>query len=386
MMPPRSVTDAWSPRSDRSAEVDPTPVDARRAVKRVLATALSKAGVCAVLGTLARGFAPLILGYHRVVEDFWGKSQDSIPGMLVSRRMLEQHLDHIGRTHRFVSLDELAAKLSTGGELPSHLAALTFDDGYRDVYEQAVPLLLRKGIPATVFVVSDLIGAKQLQIHDRLFRLLGRAGSRRERLAIVLARRMDLASVAPRQRTVVHEAAGPLSLTRALLQTLSFDELEALVGDLEAELGTAAGPDDSDLWPMDWLMLADLRKKGFVVGSHGCRHALLANESPDVMKREAEESRRRLGDGLGEPIAHFAYPDGNFNGAAVQAIDAAGYQFAYTACSHLSRERPLLTIPRRIFWERSSVDASGQFAPAILDCQIQGWFAGARDCRRRSHD
>jgi hypothetical protein len=120
---------------------------------------------------------PLVVGYHRVVDDLEGAGRHAIPAMLTSRAMLEQHLDWIGRRHRFVTLDELGQRIEDG-EPVSRLAAVTFDDGYRDLYEHAFPVLARKGIPAAAFVVTDLVGTTGLLIHDRLYVLLRRAFSR----------------------------------------------------------------------------------------------------------------------------------------------------------------------------------------------------------------
>src|ERR1019366_4751846 len=98
----------------------------------------------------------------------------SIPSMLVSRRMLERHLDWLGRRFRFISLDELGARLEAKDGREDPVAAITFDDGYRDFYDHALPLLKRKGIPAAVFVVTDLVGTRRVQAHDKLYLLLAR--------------------------------------------------------------------------------------------------------------------------------------------------------------------------------------------------------------------
>ena len=90
---------------------------------------------------------PLILGYHRVVEDFASASQTEMPSMLISRAMFERHVEWIGRSFRFVSLDEIGEQVSSGRPFADPVAAITFDDGYRDVYENAFPFLRRKGIP-----------------------------------------------------------------------------------------------------------------------------------------------------------------------------------------------------------------------------------------------
>ncbi|RPH94739.1 MAG: hypothetical protein EHM68_13630, partial [Lysobacterales bacterium] len=128
---------------------------------RVQLRSLAKTG-CAVgldwtqLGSLVgswRGLKgmPLVVGYHRVVRDFDRSDSLSISPMLTSARTFEQHLDWIGRRYRFVSLDELAVTLEKQETNGKPVAAITFDDGYRDVYQNAFPILKRRGIPSAVF-------------------------------------------------------------------------------------------------------------------------------------------------------------------------------------------------------------------------------------------
>src|SRR5689334_13028177 len=131
----------------------------RNLVKTGAASALHWSGVTRWFGK----DAPLVLSYHRVVENFALHTSNSIPAMLISTSTFERQLDWIGRRYRFVSLDELAFSMQAKGSLSKPIAAVTLDDGYHDVYEHAWPLLKRKGIPAAVFVVTDLIGSTRFQ-------------------------------------------------------------------------------------------------------------------------------------------------------------------------------------------------------------------------------
>src|SRR5687767_15139421 len=99
---------------------------------------------------------PLVMCYHRVVQDFGTSHRGSIPAMLTSREMLAQHLDWIQDRFRFASLDEITAHLEAGEPFREPVAAVTFDDGYSDIYYNAFPLLKRRNIPAAVFVVTGL--------------------------------------------------------------------------------------------------------------------------------------------------------------------------------------------------------------------------------------
>jgi hypothetical protein len=148
----------------------------RALLKAGLARGLSATGVTRAYSELSGAAGrPLVIGYHRVVENFDASARESIPAMLISSRMLEAHLDWIGRRYRFVSLDELATILETGITPKKPVAAVTFDDGYRDIYHHALPLLRRKGIPAGVFLVTELTGTSRIPLHDRLYLLLHRA-------------------------------------------------------------------------------------------------------------------------------------------------------------------------------------------------------------------
>lgn len=141
----------------------------RRLLKSGLAWGVSHAGI----GQL---HSPFVVGYHRTVDQMPDDPKATIPSLCITVKMLERQLDWIGRRYKFVSLDDL--ERASRGTQP--VAAVTFDDGYQDFYELAYPLLKRKGIPATVFVVTDLIGTLDLQIHDRLYLLLARSRSYEE--------------------------------------------------------------------------------------------------------------------------------------------------------------------------------------------------------------
>src|SRR5262249_23235734 len=115
-----------------------------------------------------------IVGYHRVVENFAESARYTIPAMLVSTATFEKQIDWLARHFLIASLDDVAVHLEEGRPFSRPVAAITFDDGYADVYHNAFPLLKGKGFPAAVFVVTNLIGTKKLQMCDRLYMCLAR--------------------------------------------------------------------------------------------------------------------------------------------------------------------------------------------------------------------
>jgi len=344
-------------------------------IKTGAASALRRTGLDRVVGSVAgSGGGPLVIGYHRVVEDFAASAETSIPSMLVSRRMLEQHLDWIGRRFRFVSLDELGARLDGSDESRDRVAAVTFDDGYQDFYDHALPILKRKGIPAGVFVVSGLVNTTDIQIHDELYLLMARRFGQRSDLSALLSR-FGIALPDLDLRT-------PYQATRALIETLPQDTLRRVIAALEAESSISADT-FRPFHSMTWEMLERVQKAGMTVGSHTRTHVLMTMESRPRMAAEARESRDEIERRLGCEVRHFAYPSGQFDDAAVTAVANAGYRFAYTVCSHRDRVLPHLTVPRILLWENSCCDHRGNFSGDILSCQIHRAFDVVSGCRER---
>ena len=66
--------------------------------------------------------------------------------------------------------------------------------------------------------------------------------------------------------------------------------------------------------------------------------------------------------------------------AVVQAVNAAGYRYAYGICRKRDPQFPMLTIPRKVLWERSCLDPLGRFSPAVMNCQTRWAFDAKQYC------
>jgi len=149
----------------------------RSYVKNAAAYAVSWARLDALAHVWLHRQIPFVVAYHRVVERLNACGPLALPAMEIRAAMLERHLDWLGRHFRIVSLDDLGARLDEpAGSKP--LAVVTFDDGYSDIFHYAFPLLKRKGIPAGVFVVTDLVGTAELPLHERFHAVLAEAWPR----------------------------------------------------------------------------------------------------------------------------------------------------------------------------------------------------------------
>ena len=336
-------------------------------IKAGAAHLLCQTSMDKVVGSLLGGRrTPLVIGYHRVVEDFASAAQTSIPSMLVSRKMLERHLDWIGRRYRFVDLNELGALLESGRPVEERIAAITFDDGYRDFYDHALPSLQKKGVPAALFVVTGLIGTTTAHIHDQLYYLLTKCNGHARFMTGLES--PDITGMRPYQAM------------RTLIESIPASELQQVIRTLQS---TGMIPEHSYDHAVSWEMLDRIHRAGVVIGSHTKNHIVMTNETRECVLEEAVGSRLELERRLGAPVRHFAYPSGSFDSVSVKAVSAAGYRFGYTSCAHRSMEHPLLTIPRTLLWEEACLDSNRAFSESIMSCQVHRVFDLVAGCRQQ---
>lgn len=341
----------------------------RRFARSVIAHGLARSGIDRAIGRLS-GVAdePLLLGYHRVLDDAAACPSRGVPSMGLRAATLEGHLAFVGRRFRFVSLDEMGERIEAG--TASGLAAVTFDDGYADFAEIAFPLLQRMGIPAALFVVTDLLDTCGGFLHDRVYLALDRA-FRRAPVSRVQALLVE------QGLPVARVPAGAFAATRALLRCLDQASLHRACAALDGEFGEAELPPRS----LSWDEVVRMSQAGLIVGSHTRTHSLLTRESPARVNEETGGSRAELERRLGTRVQHFVYPDGAFDATTVRAVKAAGYRFAYTGCQHRDADYPMLTLPRSVLWEGSTRGAMGQFSRDVLSSHLNRIFGRSGRCR-----
>jgi len=119
-------------------------------------------GARELLSTVQRravgGRRVLILSYHRVVKDFALEEKRSLASLNIAQDTFRRHLEVLQETHDIVPLDDALSVLDGSRAAARDVAVITFDDGYRDVYTHAFPVMCDMRVPAVVYVPSELIG------------------------------------------------------------------------------------------------------------------------------------------------------------------------------------------------------------------------------------
>ncbi|MEH6590962.1 MAG: polysaccharide deacetylase family protein [Halioglobus sp.] len=113
----------------------------------------------------------VILLYHHV-------STTTPASTSVTPEVFEQHLQYLADGYNVISLEQAVNTLKAGQLLPERAVVITFDDGYRNIYDNAHPLLLKYAMPYTVFVNPQMIGKYKYQLNWQQIAEMEKGGAR----------------------------------------------------------------------------------------------------------------------------------------------------------------------------------------------------------------
>jgi peptidoglycan/xylan/chitin deacetylase (PgdA/CDA1 family) len=263
----------------------------------------------------------LILGWHNV---------EGTPGFPsapeLGRQGFSDQLRLLRRLGHVVDLKRALSDLAEGRSLPSRAVALTFDDGYRDSLTIATPLLRELELPATFFLIPNVLSGTTVPWWE----VLSRAFQETSHSSLDWDNETFALTAAVRRSSY--------DAVCARLKRLDEMERQSAVGDLVDRLEPEHPVDVSGLF-LDWDGARELVRQGITIGAHSLDHAILANESPEAQRTNLSTARRDLQDQLEVEVDLLAYPNGgpeDFDAVTQAAAQEAGYRCGITTIPGLN--------------------------------------------------
>ncbi|HKB77630.1 MAG TPA: polysaccharide deacetylase family protein [Myxococcales bacterium] len=348
---------------------------ARRAVKGAAALALHYSGAQELISNVQRravgGVRVLILSYHRVVGNYPLEAERGLPTLNIARDTFRKHLEVLCQTHDVVRLDDAMEALAGRRAARRDAAVITFDDGYRDVYEHAFPVLREMNLPAVAYVPSSFIGTSKRLAHDRLWAAL----KTMEKRALGP---MSVGVGADYEGLLLHAFEGAPTPNKVLERLIADNPTGVLYGLAEMledrlRIDRADGPRGQ--LPMSWEMLREMGAYGIETGAHTAEHTVLTNQPLDEARREIAACKSVLEKGTGRPVRHFAYCNGWYSAGVAQALRAEGFTSAVTTedMPNMPGVDPY-ALKRKVLWEMSSAGILGGWSKALAACQFNDTF------------
>tara|TARA_R110002072_G_scaffold927_1_gene7371 strand:- start:19180 stop:20289 length:1110 start_codon:yes stop_codon:yes gene_type:complete len=316
---------------ERCLDFDRKSLMAGRINKReLLRRTLSVSGGIKALESLPVWNGLLVLNYHRIGtptdplldEALWSATQDDFDRQV---KMLKEGFDVIGLSELPDAIRDVQAARRLSWQA-SRFAMITFDDGYRDNYELAFPVLKANDVHGVFFVATGFIDEPRLAWWDEIAWMV--RSSTRDMIGLPenwLDGQLKLDG--SNRRSVINQ------LLRVYYR-LDGSRTEQFLNRVAEATGSGRAPADTATgqW-MTWAMIREMSDAGMDFGAHTVTHPILANLTAEEQGIELCESRLQLERRLDRPVTSLSYPVGkreSFNDETRAALRHHGFDWAFS--------------------------------------------------------
>lgn len=325
-------------------------------VRRILKPFLAKLVFQLRLASIARRFQQRdgssfqILIYHKV-----SPAVDPFAIDTVACADFERQMAYLSKNYSIRPLDELIER-SPHGEVPENAVAITFDDGYQDLYHYAFPILKKYNVPATIFLVTGFIDTPNFLWFDRVLMSF--------RNSLASSVKFSLNGVVHSLNSVAVEDKRHLALQ--VLEYLKYQppaDRDTFIENLAQELSSQNVYDEGNLL-LSWRQIQEMSQADIAFGPHTVNHSILTSIPFAEAQDEIAASIATIEEKLQKPSRVFAYPNGsakdfndqlkrllknkNFKGAVTTI---AGNNTSLTDTFELRRGRPWESSVELFAWQ-----------------------------------
>lgn len=280
----------------------------------------------------------IVLMYHGVTRNHERSEVEDYNGDHIDWVDFKKQMAYLFRYYNVISAGDLKLNIVNGKSLPDNPVLITFDDGYRNNYTTAFPILKSFKFPAIVFISPEFISRKIPLWGDSVIYSL----SNTEKESI------DLQSYGIAELLYIRNKFEKIKADKEIFMAMLNTDVEArrgVIRSITAQTGYDLSRDIfkyDDYALMSWENLKEMKAAGICVGSHGQNHLCLASLTDSKIQDEARLSTQEIRDKLGEAAVFFAYPWGGsytYNDSVKKVLKDSGYICAFTSVRGLNNVR-----------------------------------------------
>ncbi len=263
-----------------------------------------------------------ILCYHRVgVEGVPYHSR-------LGARVFESQMNYLKKHYRLVSISQMCRELEDRLVVPPTIA-ITFDDGYRDLYTHAFSVLRRLQIPATIYLIGECMQTGMVPWYDRIFSAVHSAPGPSLEFKLETTRTFKIHSPADRS-SVAWELV-------CYLRSLDDTDRREWCRNFERSNPVREGELQGRM--LDWQQVREMFQAGISFGAHTWTHPSVSRLSAGALDRELGDTKAFLEAALSTEIADFAYPFGktaDCSSSAESVLSKFKYRSAVTTAEGIN--------------------------------------------------
>ena len=333
-------------------------------MKEFIRSAGSRVVVSSGISSAGRRIFPklgsIILYGHRVKDDAEGYLTGLCP------LWFAEQIEYITRHYEVISLVDLAKCFEKCQIPPKNSVVLTFDDGFRDNFDHAFPILQKYKIPATIFLVTGCLSTGDLPWSQQLGYVFQQTAKRSFQHHVVDGEYYAMTTSAERERAY--------AAVKGRMRQMGRAQRDSLLLEIRNELNVETPRDRM----LTWDQACEMQSAGIDFGAHTFSHPLLANIDPREAKWEMERSMEDLRDRLGLSWPSFCFPSGSYSSALVDMVKSLGFRSVF-------QSRPGLRVNSPAVNDQFTLSRVGlPNAPShFLEAELDGPFHLVRNLYRR---
>jgi peptidoglycan/xylan/chitin deacetylase (PgdA/CDA1 family) len=269
----------------------------------------------------------VILMYHSINEV---SNERIYPSNIVSPVNFVKQMMYLASCAQVISLDRYVDCVRDGTHLPAGSVILTFDDGYKDSFTNAYPVLRKYGLPATFFLPTAYIGTGEAKWDDLLSYLVRRSTIKEFSVELDIwqgSKRFTILGKRAKLKVIDQ-------LVRSLGRASSVDR-QRVLDQMPSQLRVDPGELDTSDLMLSWQDVQKMSKAtGISFGAHGVTHSRLSDLSVEAARWEIIGSKDRIEIAIDRPVRFFSYPFGgpdDFNGQIKNILRSEGFECAVTS-------------------------------------------------------
>ncbi len=278
-----------------------------------------------------------ILIYHRVLA-----KPDALTNDRCDKKIFDLQIRTLSRYFNVLPLPEAINRLKEKN-LPRKAACITFDDGYADNADNALPILQKYGVPATFFISTGFTDGGMMW-NDKIIELIRHAPGNSLNLNAIDLGKHEIGSLEQRRQT--------LFTLIGKLKYLSFDNRHTLIEQLYQLIPTTL----PDTVMMTADQLRQLHRAGMEIGDHTLNHPILARTESKTAYAEIADGKSKLENIIQAPVRFFAYPNGkpgqDYLPEHVVMLRKIGFEAAFTTAQGVADyNSDIYQLPRFTPWD-----------------------------------
>jgi len=228
-------------------------------------------------------------------------------------------MEYLCQNYEILALEKLVQYIQRMKSLPRKAVVITFDDGYRDSYLYAYPILKKNHIPLTMFLTTGHIGSlDKLFWWDEVSYLIWNA----------TVKQVDLDELGSHSLQSEPDRFHASSTITRRLKNLPDQRKNLLIEKLFRISGVEIPAGLGKELILTWDEVREMSDSGIIFGAHSVNHPILTNLPLERAKWEISQSKTDIEEKLGKEVTAFSYPNGDFSPELAKFIKGSGFTCA----------------------------------------------------------